>query len=167
MSVAEHKADAPTRIGCFVLTISDSKTMDTDTSGRAITELLHLHGHRVVGREIVKDEPADVTRIVREQVQLDAVEAVIMTGGTGLSRRDSTYEALTKLFDKSLDGFGELFRMLSYEAIGPAAMLSRACAGVVNGRIVFALPGSPNAVNLAMTRLIVPELGHIRRELTR
>lgn len=167
MSVAEHKAHAPTRVACFILTISDSRTLATETSGKAIAELLKMHGHTIVGREVVKDEPADVARIVGEQLHRDEVEAIITTGGTGLSRRDSTYEALTKLFEKQLDGFGELFRMLSFEAIGPAAMLSRACAGVVNGKIVFALPGSPNAVTLALTRLIIPELGHIRKELTK
>jgi molybdenum cofactor biosynthesis protein B len=167
MSVAEHKAHAPTRVACFILTISDSRTLATETSGKAIAELLKMHGHTIVGREVVKDEPADVARIVGEQLRRDEVEAIITTGGTGLSRRDSTYEALTKLFEKQLDGFGELFRMLSFEAIGPAAMLSRACAGVVNGKIVFALPGSPNAVTLALTRLIIPELGHIRKELTK
>jgi molybdenum cofactor biosynthesis protein B len=167
MSVADHKAHAPTCVACFVLTISDSRTIATETSGKAIAELLKMHGHTVVGREAVQDEPEEVARIVREQVHRDDVEAVITTGGTGLSRRDSTYEALTRLFDKQLDGFGELFRMLSFEDIGSAAMLSRACAGVANGRIVFALPGSPNAVALAMRRLIIPELGHIRRELTK
>lgn len=167
MSVAEHKAHAPESVRCFVLTISDTRTLETETSGKAIAELLTARHHLVVGREVVRDEPSDVTRFVREQASRDDVDAVITTGGTGLSRRDSTYEALTALFDKRLDGFGELFRALSFEAIGSAAMLSRACAGVVNGRIVFALPGSEHAVRLAMTRLILPELGHIRRELTK
>jgi len=167
VSVAEHKAHAPTRVSCFVLTISDTRTLDTETSGRAIADLLTEHGHAVVDRAIVRDEPADVARLVREQAARDDVEAIITTGGTGLSRRDATYEALVTLFDKRLDGFGELFRALSFDAIGPAAMLSRACAGVVNGRVLFALPGSEHAVRLAMTRLILPELGHIRRELTK
>lgn len=150
-----------------MLTVSDSRTLETETSGRAIADLLIEHGHGVVERALVRDEPSEVARVVREQASRDAVEAIVTTGGTGLSRRDSTYEALTALFEKRLDGFGELFRALSFEAIGPAAMLSRACAGVVNGRIVFALPGSEHAVRLAMTRLILPELGHIRRELTK
>ena len=167
MSVADHKAHAPESVRCFVLTISDSRTLETETSGKAIAELLTARHHLVVGRDLVRDEPADVARLVREQTAREDVDAVITTGGTGLSRRDSTYEALTALFEKRLDGFGELFRALSFEAIGSAAMLSRACAGVVSGRIVFALPGSENAVRLAMTRLILPELGHIRRELTK
>jgi molybdenum cofactor biosynthesis protein B len=154
-------------VRCFVLTISDTRTLETETSGMAIAELLTTRHHVVVGREILRDEPAEVARLVRAQAARDDIDAIITTGGTGLSRRDSTYEALTGLFDKRLDGFGELFRALSFEAIGSAAMLSRACAGVVNGRIVFALPGSEQAVRLAMTRLILPELGHIRRELTK
>lgn len=167
MSVADHKAHAPTHVRCFVLTVSDTRTLETETSGRVIADLLIEHGHGVTARALVRDEPSEVARIVREQAASDAVEAILTTGGTGLSRRDSTYEALTALFEKRLDGFGELFRALSFETIGPAAMLSRACAGVVSGRIVFALPGSEQAVRLAMTRLILPELGHIRRELTK
>jgi molybdenum cofactor biosynthesis protein B len=167
VSVAEHKAHAPTRVSCFVLTISDTRTLETETSGRAIADLLAEHGHAVVDRTIVRDEPTEVARLVRDHAARHDVEAIITTGGTGLSRRDATYEALVTLFDKRLEGFGELFRALSFEAIGPPAMLSRACAGVVNGRILFALPGSEHAVRLAMTRLILPELGHIRRELTK
>jgi molybdenum cofactor biosynthesis protein B len=167
VSVAEHKAGSPASVRCFILTVSDTRTLETETSGKAIAELLTARHHVVVGREVVRDEPVEVARIVREQTARDDIDAVITTGGTGLSRRDSTYEALTGLFDKRLDGFGELFRALSFEAIGSAAMLSRACAGVVNGHIVFALPGSENAVRLAMTRLILPELGHICRELTK
>jgi molybdenum cofactor biosynthesis protein B len=167
VSVAEHKAHAPTHVSCFVLTISDTRTLETETSGRAIADLLIEHGHAVIDRAIVRDEPTEVARLVREQAARPDVEAILTTGGTGLSRRDATYEALIGLFDKRLDGFGELFRALSFQAIGPPAMLSRACAGVVNGRIVFALPGSEHAVRLAMTRLILPELGHIRQELTK
>jgi len=165
MSVAEHKAHSPARVLCFVLTVSDTRTMETETSGRAIAELLEMSGHTVAGRTVVRDEPADVARVVREALTKGDVEAVITTGGTGIAKRDSTYEALTALFEKRLDGFGELFRVLSFEDIGSAAMLSRACAGVVGGRIVFLLPGSEAAVRLAMTRLILPEIGHIVREL--
>jgi molybdenum cofactor biosynthesis protein B len=165
MSVAEHKAHSPARVSCFVLTVSDTRTLETETSGRAIAELLEMSGHAVAGRLVVRDEPADVARVVREALARPDVDAVITTGGTGIAKRDSTYEALTALFEKRLDGFGELFRVLSFEDIGPAAMLSRACAGVVGGRIVFLLPGSEAAVRLAMSRLILPELGHIVREL--
>ena len=167
MSVAEHRAHAPARVDCFVLTVSDTRTLDTETSGRAIADLLVAAGHAVVGRTLVRDDPADVTRVVRERIDAGDARAIITTGGTGIARRDSTYEALTSLFDKRLDGFGELFRMLSYEQIGSAAMLSRACAGLVAGRIVVALPGSENAVRLAMERLLIPELGHLVHEASR
>jgi molybdenum cofactor biosynthesis protein B len=167
MSVSEHRALSPARVACFVLTVSDSRTLATETSGRTIADLLTGAGHTVTGRDLVRDEPDDVTRVVRAQLADARVQAVITTGGTGISRRDSTYEAVTALFDKRLDGFGELFRMLSFQEIGAAAMLSRAAAGVAAGRAVFMLPGSEAAVRLAMERLILPELGHIARELTR
>ena len=165
MSVSEHKANAPSRVSCFVVTVSDTRTLETETSGRAIAEMLEMHGHDVAGRVVVRDEPADVARVVREALARADVDAIITTGGTGIARRDSTYEALTALFEKRLDGFGEFFRALSFEDIGPAAMLSRACAGVISGRVIFLLPGSEAAVRLAMRRLILPELPHIVREL--
>jgi molybdenum cofactor biosynthesis protein B len=167
MSVADHRAHAAAPVACFVLTVSDTRTLDTETSGRAIADLLVEAGHTVTGRTLVRDEPAEVTRVVREAIAGGRARAIITTGGTGIAWRDSTYEALTSLFDKRLDGFGELFRMLSYEQIGSAAMLSRASAGIVSGCVVFMLPGSENAVRLAMDKLIVPELGHIARELTK
>jgi molybdenum cofactor biosynthesis protein B len=163
----EHKATAPRAIGCFVLTISDSKTPETDTSGNLIRELLAAAGHRVVGHAIVKDEPAEVAAIVRRGCEDAAVQAFVLTGGTGVTSRDSTYEAVEALLDKRLTGFGELFRMLSYQEIGAAAMMSRAQAGVVQGRALFSLPGSPNACRLALEKLIVPELGHLLREIGR
>ena len=167
MSVEEHRASAPNRATCFVLTVSDSRTLDTETSGRAIAELLQAAGHEVVERQLVRDEPADVQRIVRTQIESGPARVVITTGGTGITSRDSTYEALTALFDKRLDGFGELFRMLSFQEIGAAAMLTRATAGIANRRAIFLLPGSEHAVRLAMQRLILPELGHLLRELSR
>jgi molybdenum cofactor biosynthesis protein B len=167
MSVAQHRARAPESVPCFVLTVSDTRTLETETSGRAIADLLTTAGHTVTGRTLVKDEPAEVRRVVTEALRSSGARVIITTGGTGLSRRDSTYEALTALFEKRLDGFGELFRMLSFEEIGPAAMLSRATAGVAGGCAIFLLPGSEAGVRLAMTRLILPELGHIAGELTK
>jgi molybdenum cofactor biosynthesis protein B len=152
-------------VRCFVLTISDTRTLETETSGRAIADLLTGAGHVVVDRALVRDEPLDVTRLVSQRAARADVDAILTTGGTGLSSRDSTYEALAELFDKRLDGFGELFRALSFDEIGPAAMLSRACAGTVDGCIVFAMPGSEHAVRLAMTRLILPELSHVIQQL--
>ncbi|PYM08712.1 MAG: molybdenum cofactor biosynthesis protein [Candidatus Rokuibacteriota bacterium] len=163
----EHKAHAPRSVSCFVLTISDTKTSESDTSGALIQELLRAGGHRIAGSAIVRDEPADVQRIVREQCADPAVQAVILTGGTGITSRDSTFEAVEALLDKRLPGFGELFRMLSYQEIGGAAMLSRAQAGVRAGRIVVSLPGSPNACRLALEKLLLPELGHLVREVNR
>ena len=167
MSVHEHRSQALSSVACFVLTMSDTRTMETETSGRAIAELLIEAGHTVVDRQVVKDDPAEVRRMVSEHIDTGTIQAVITTGGTGISRRDSTYEALTELFEKRLDGFGELFRTLSFEQIGAAAMLSRATAGVIRGCAIFMLPGSEAGVRLAMTRLVIPELGHVVRELTK
>jgi molybdenum cofactor biosynthesis protein B len=167
MSVAEHHALSPTRVACFVVTMSDTRTIDQDTSGRAIVELLEAAGHTVTGRRLLRDEPREVAALVEEQIRRADAQVIITTGGTGIARRDSTYEALTRLFDKTIVGFGELFRMVSFQEIGPAAMLTRATAGVAGGCAVFVLPGSEHAVRLAMTRLILPELGHVVRELTK
>ena len=163
----EHRATAPTSIGCWVLTVSDTKTPETDTSGQLIKKLLTDAGHRVVGASIVRDEPKDVQRVIREACAHDEVRAVLVTGGTGITSRDSTYEAIEAMLDKRLPGFGELFRLLSFQEIGAAAMMSRAQAGVVSGRALFSLPGSPNACRLALEKLIIPELGHLLREVSR
>ena len=160
MSQQEHKAHGPASVSCFVLTVSDTRTADTDSSGRAIRDLLTAAGHTVSGSAIVRDDPFAVRQQVIEQCGHDATQAIITTGGTGITSRDGTFEAVTGLMDKRLDGFGELFRMLSFQEIGPAAMMSRATAGTVLGKVVFVLPGSEGAVRLAMTRLIVPELTH-------
>jgi molybdopterin adenylyltransferase len=161
MSDREHKAEAPRSIACAIVTISDTRTDATDASGRAIADLLVAAGHTVVGRSIVKDEPALVRGTVERQLANADVDIIITTGGTGITSRDTTYEAVSNMLQKRLDGFGELFRMLSYEQIGSAAMMSRACAGLVAGRIVVCLPGSEKAVRLAMERLLIPELGHL------
>jgi molybdenum cofactor biosynthesis protein B len=150
-----------------VVTVSDTRTPETDTSGQAIADLLEEAGHIVTGRALLPDEPAEVSGLVRDLLARADVQAVITTGGTGVSRRDSTYEAITALIDKELPGFGELFRMISFREIGAAAMLSRATAGIAGGRVIFALPGSEHAVRLAMRQLIVPELGHVVREAGR
>ncbi len=165
MSVATHRKDAPAHVRCFVLTVSDTRTTETDASGNTISTLLTEAGHHLTGRTIVKDEPAAVRQVIGHQAAGNDV--LIATGGTGITSRDSTYEAIAALLHKRLDGFGELFRMLSYEEIGSAAMLSRACAGSIGTTAVFALPGSEPAVRLAMTKLILPEIGHVVRELHR
>jgi molybdenum cofactor biosynthesis protein B len=167
MSDLEHKAQAPQSVRCFVITVSDTRTEQTDTSGRAIAEMLQAAGHVVAGRTIVKDDPELVRGTVERQLAHPDVHVIITTGGTGITSRDSTYEAVSGLLQKKLDGFGELFRMLSYEQIGSAAMMSRACAGLVAGRIVISLPGSEAAVRLAMERLVIPELGHLVQQAAR
>jgi len=150
-----------------VLTVTDTRTEATDTSGNAIAELLSAAGHELVGRAIVKDDPADVARVVSDQLASAEVQVIITTGGTGLTSRDSTYEAITGLIEKRVDGFGELFRMVSYHDVGPAAMLSRAVAGTARGKFIAALPGSEAAVRLAMTKLLIPELGHIAQQIAK
>jgi molybdenum cofactor biosynthesis protein B len=167
VSHLDHKEDAPRVARCFVLTISDTRTEETDTGGRAVADLLTDAGHVVTGRQIVRDERDRVRAAIRRQMEVGDAQAVITTGGTGISSRDSTFEAIVALIEKRLDGFGELFRMLSYQEIGSAAMLSRAIAGTFEGRLIFALPGSEAAVRLAMTKLILPELGHLLREVQR
>ncbi len=162
-----HKALAPQLVRCFIVTVSDTRMEETDTSGRAIAELLTAAGHEVAGRAIVMDDPDLVRGTIERQLANPDVQVIITTGGTGITSRDSTYEAVSALMQKRLDGFGELFRMLSYEQIGPAAMMSRACAGLVAGRIVVSLPGSEAAVRLAMEKLVIPELGHLVQQASR
>jgi molybdopterin adenylyltransferase len=165
VGVEDHRQGQPASVRCFVLTISDSRTEETDTSGNAITEMLESAGHEVVGRRIVRDDPPSVRGAVKGQVT--NAEVIITSGGTGITTRDGTYEAISALLDKQLDGFGEIFRMLSYHEIGPAAMMSRACAGTLGRTAVFSLPGAEAAVRLAMSKLIIPEIGHVVRELRR
>ena len=167
MSHHEHRAASPTQIRCYVLTVSDTRTEENDTGGRLLRELLIGEGHEVVGHAIVPDEPATLSGAIEEQLNAEVVQAVITTGGTGISRRDGTFEVVSTLIEKRIDGFGELFRALSFEEIGPSAILSRACAGTARGKILISLPGSKNAVRLGMTKLVLPELGHFVREVTR
>jgi molybdopterin adenylyltransferase len=150
-----------------IVTVSDTRSLETDTSGQLIASLLEEGGHRVVGRALLKDEPGDVRRTVTALVNDGAVDVVITTGGTGITARDSTFEAIDSLLQKRLVGFGELFRMLSYHEIGAAAMLSRATAGLTGRTVILVLPGSEHAVRLAMEKLILPELGHLVREAQR
>jgi molybdenum cofactor biosynthesis protein B len=167
MSHEEHRAASPARVRCAVITVSDTRTAATDASGRAIADLLTAAGHEVASRRIVPDEPARIREALTSSLASADVDVVITTGGTGISRRDGTAEVVCALFEKPIDGFGELFRMLSYHDIGPAAMLSRACAGLAAGKILVALPGSEPAVRLALTTLLLPEIGHMVREARR
>lgn len=148
-------------VRCAVLTVSDTRTVETDTGGRAVASLLTAAGHQVVDATIAKDDAAQVRELVHAWIGRDDVDVVITTGGTGITSRDTTYEAIDALIEKRLDGFGELFRMLSYAQVGAAAMMSRATAGLAQRRIIIALPGSEAAVRLAMEKLVVPELAHM------
>jgi molybdenum cofactor biosynthesis protein B len=167
VSHIEHRAGSPTSVRCAVLTISDTRTLETDAGGAAVVAMLEAHGHRIVGRGLVKDDPSAVQKWVQSQRARDEVDAILTTGGTGVAPRDHTHEAIMTMLDKPIPGFGELFRMLSFQEIGSAAMLSRACAGLVKKKVIISLPGSENAVRLAMTKLVLPELGHLVREASR
>ena len=148
-------------MACAVLTVSDTRSEADDTSGSRVKALLGAAGHTVAGYRIVPDDPRTITDAVTTFLDAPAVDAVILNGGTGLAPRDTTFEAVRAMLDKEIPGFGELFRQLSYADVGPAAMLSRAVAGVARGKIVVSMPGSPAAVELAMTKLVLPELGHM------
>lgn len=163
----EHKSHVPGPIGCVVITCSDSRTPDTDASGYRIIHMLKDAGYRVVAYHLVRDSPAKIKAAIRSAVSNKKVHAVIINGGTGISRRDSTFEAVDGMLEKRLDGFGEVFRYLTYQEIGSPAIMSRATAGIVKGRVLFSTPGSENAVRLAMEKLILPELGHLVKELTK
>lgn len=163
----EHRAHAPASVACYVVTCSDSRTPKSDASGRVLREQLEGAGHSIVGQALIRDEPAELRKILEETAPSVGARAVIISGGTGIGRRDTTYETVSALLEKRIDGFGELFRFLSFQEIGPAAMLSRAVAGTFRGMVIFALPGSPAAARLALERLILPELGHAVRVMSR
>lgn len=166
-STTEHRQSSPQAVSCAVLTISDTRTPETDTGGRTIVELLEGAGHRVAARVILPDEPQRMKAVLAEQTARADVDAILMTGGTGLSSRDQTFETVSGLLTKPLPGYGELFRMLSYQEIGAAAMLSRAVGGLIGKTVVLTMPGSPAGVRLAMEKVILPELGHLVREARR
>lgn len=163
-AVAEHRAEAPSRLNLAVLTISDTRTLETDASGALIVELAEAAGHQILTREIVPDEPDLMRPILQRFAAQQDLHAALLTGGTGVSARDQTYETVSGLLTKPLPGYGELFRMLSYAEIGPACLLSRAVGGLMGRMALLVMPGSRAAVQLAMTRIILPELPHLVRE---
>lgn len=165
MSIAEHKDRGEKHIRCYVITVSDTRDETTDTSGQTITSLLAGASHSTVGYRIVKDEPDQIKALLNEVLARDDVDALIVNGGTGIAPRDGTYEVVSRLLDKKLDGFGEIFRFLSYQDIGSAAIMSRATAGAAKGKVLISLPGSKGAVGLAMEKLILPELRHMVSQL--
>ena len=166
MSAADHRQQAESQgaVPIAIVTVSDTRTVATDTSGQTIRRLAEAAGHQVVDYCIVKDEP-DQVEAALDRFASGAARLIIFNGGTGISQRDRTYDVISRKLEKALPGFGELFRMLSYAEIGPAAMLSRAVAGTCRGRLVVTMPGSSNAVRLAMTQLVLPELGHLVHEI--
>lgn len=164
-SVHEHREAAPEKIRVDILTISDTRTRETDTGGDIAEELLRDAGQEIVARQIVRDEVTAIRNNLIELLARSDVDAVITTGGTGISARDTTYEVVERMIEKQLDGFGEIFRTLSYEEIGAAAIMSRALAGSVGTKFIASLPGSRNAVRLAVEKLLVPELAHVVFEL--
>jgi molybdenum cofactor biosynthesis protein B len=167
-SVADqHRDSSPQAVRCAVVTVSDTRTLETDTGGQLLVDLLVEAGFQVAARQIIRDEPAAMRALVERFRDDSQIDAVLLTGGTGLSSRDQTFETITSLVTKPLPGYGELFRMLSFQEIGPAAMLSRAVGGLVGQTVVLTMPGSPAAVRLAAERIIVPELRHLIREARR
>ena len=166
-TVAEHRSQAPEVVRFSVITVSDTRTLETDRGGDTVVQLAHAAGHQIVDRQIIPDEPTRMNESVLALVARDDVDAILMTGGTGIGRRDQTYQTISLLLDTPLPGYGELFRYLSYQEIGAAAMLSRTIGGIVGETILLTMPGSPAAVRLAMEKLILPEIGHLLREAGR
>ena len=164
-SARQHRQSAPDSVCVAVLTISDTRTPETDTGGDVVEELIGGAGHEIVARQIVRDDAPSIRNTLVDLLARPDVDAVVTTGGTGISGRDTTYEVAERMIEKRLDGFGELFRMLSYEEIGAAALLSRAVAGAVGSKLIACLPGSRNAVRLGTEKLLVPEIAHIVFEL--
>jgi len=167
MGLAEHRQKAPKQVACMVITVSDTRTTEDDTSGALIKKLLSDRGHRIESYLVVRDDSKAVKAAILKGLSKSDIQAVILNGGTGISKRDGTYEVVSDLLDKKLDGFGELFRYLSHQEIGSAAMMSRAIAGVCRGKVVISMPGSISAVELAMKSLVLPELGHIIGEISK
>jgi molybdenum cofactor biosynthesis protein B len=163
----EHKSQGPASVRCAVITVSDSRTLETDTGGASVVDHLMAAGHAIVHREIIPDDPVRMRPLLEALRGRDDVDAILLTGGTGITSRDQTFETVTSLLDKPLPGYGEVSRMLSYQDIGPAAILSRATGGLIGRKVLLTMPGSPAAVRLAMEKIIVPELPHLMREARR
>jgi molybdenum cofactor biosynthesis protein B len=166
MSYEKHQSDAaPVTARCAVITLSDSRTLQTDVSGKRIAHLVHEASHAVVEHRVISDDAEGFANVLNELIARADVDVILTTGGTGISPRDQAIGVVEAVFDTCLPGFGELFRALSYQQIGSGAMLSRAVAGIARGKPIFAMPGSTAAVELAMTKLIIPELRHILQQL--
>ncbi len=165
MTIHEHKKKAEKSLRIMVITVSDTRDETTDQSGQLIKEMLAEAGHRTAGYQIVKDNPTEIEDLLRQTLGRKDLQVIILTGGTGIAPRDGTYEVVNGLMQKRLDGFGEIFRYLSYQDIGSAAIMSRACAGIAGDKVMISLPGSKGAVQLAMGQLVLPEMGHMVSQL--
>ncbi len=165
MAHTPHADDQLIAIACAIVTVSDTRTPETDRSGQLIRQLLQDTGHSVVAYDLLPDEPDQIRVTLQGLCQQSDVKAIIFNGGTGIAPRDTTYDAIATQLEKTLPGFGEIFRMLSYQEVGSRAMASRAIAGICQGKVVFSLPGSSNAVRLAMEKLILPELAHLVKQV--
>ncbi|HZL91472.1 MAG TPA: molybdenum cofactor biosynthesis protein B [Pirellulaceae bacterium] len=163
----EHKAQGPQSLRCAVITVSDTRTLENDTGGQSVIDHLKDAGHQVVCREIIPDDPARMRPLLDELCGRAELDVILLTGGTGVASRDQTFETISGILDKPMPGYGEIFRMLSFQEIGPAACLSRAVGGIARGKVVLTMPGSPAGVRLAMEKIIVPELRHFVREARR
>jgi molybdopterin adenylyltransferase len=168
MGAAAHREAAGNQpVTVALITVSDTRTPETDQNGLWLKQTFTALGHHIGGYAIVKDEPDQIRAILNEMAAQEAIRLVIFNGGTGIAPRDTTFDVISRLLEKTLPGFGELFRMLSYQEVGAAAMLSRATAGVYGGKVVFSMPGSHNAVRVAVEKLILPELNHLAWEVIR
>jgi molybdenum cofactor biosynthesis protein B len=166
MSYEKHQSEAaPINARCAIITLSDTRTRETDASGKRIGDLLRPAGHLVVEHRVITDDAEGFANLLNELIARADVDAILTTGGTGISPRDQAIGVVESVLDACLPGFGELFRILSYQEIGSGAMLSRAVAGIARGKPIFAMPGSTGAVELAMTKLVVPELRHVLQQL--
>ena len=163
----EHKREAPQSVGCAVITISDTRTEQDDESGELIKQKLSENGHRVMAYALLKNEAESLQKKLHELLARQEIQVIITCGGTGLGSRDVSVETISPILEKRLDGFGELFRSLSYQEVGTVSIMSRAMAGVAGSRVIICLPGSLGAVRLAMDKIILPEIGHMVREATR
>lgn len=163
----QHEAQGPQSVRCAVITVSDTRTIEDDTGGKAVIDHLSAAGHSVACREIIPDDPDRMRPLLVSLRDRDDIDVILMTGGTGITSRDQTFETVSSLLDKPLPGYGEVFRMLSYQDIGPAAILSRAVGGLMGRKVLLTMPGSPAAVRLAMEKIIVPQLSHLVREARR
>lgn len=162
-----HESQGPRQVRCAVITVSDTRTLENDTGGQTLIDHLQAAGHTIAAREIIPDEPDRMRPLLLSLAERDDIDAILLTGGTGITSRDQTFETVTALLEKRLPGYGEIFRMLSYQEIGPAAILSRATGGLLRRKVVLTMPGSPAAVRLALEKIIIPQLPHLLREARR